>query len=101
LSVTGGTTSAPGGNGSTGSSQNGSGIGTGPPPTQYGPQVTYDQLDSEGQDFAAAINPQMSQLLQACAGVIEMMGQYTALINNAGQMYAETDYNSAFPPVTS
>jgi hypothetical protein len=57
---------------------------------------TMDQLDSEGKNFAAAVVPQMEQLLQACGNIITAMGQFTALLNNAGQMYTDTDAQSAF-----
>jgi hypothetical protein len=61
--------------------------------------VNYDQLDSEGRQFAAAIDPQMEQLLQSAAGLIEAIGAFTALLNNAGQVYAQADYNSDFTAV--
>lgn len=59
--------------------------------------LTYDSLDSEGTSFAAAVNPQMQQLLETIGNTIEAMGQFTALLNNAGQMYTDTDAQSAFP----
>ena len=64
-----------------------------------GPLVTaYDKLDPEGKQFAASIDPAMQLLLAEVGGVIEMMGQFNAMLNNAGQMYTWTDYSSAFPP---
>jgi hypothetical protein len=60
-------------------------------------QVTPDQLDSEGTQFAQSIIPAMQQLLAAAGNTIEAMGQFTALLNNAGQMYTDTDAQSAFP----
>jgi hypothetical protein len=56
-----------------------------------------DQLDPEGQQFAASTDPQMQQLLNAVGGVIGMMGQFNAMLNNAFQMYTWADYSSAFP----
>lgn len=69
------------------------GVTYAPPASNSNP----DPLDSEGSDFAKSINPQMQQLLQAVGGAIEAMGVFTALLNDAGQMYAETDSQSAFP----
>jgi hypothetical protein len=64
-----------------------------------GPLVTaYDQLDPEGQQFAASTDPAMQQLLAEVGGVLVMMGQFNALLNNGGQMYTYTDDSSAFPP---
>jgi hypothetical protein len=66
-----------------------------------GPMKTaYDQYDKEGQQVAAATDPAMQQLLYEVGGVIELMGQFNALLNNAGQMYTWTDDQSAFPPPT-
>jgi hypothetical protein len=56
-----------------------------------------NQLNSEGQQFAATTDPQMQQLLNELGGVIEMMGQFNAMLNNAGQMYTYADDSSAFP----
>jgi hypothetical protein len=63
-----------------------------------GPVITsYDKLDSEGKSYAATIDPAMQQLLNQVGGVIEMMGQFNALLNNGLQMYTYTDDSSAFP----
>ncbi|WP_329138389.1 hypothetical protein OG552_30550 [Streptomyces sp. NBC_01476] len=56
-----------------------------------------NELDSEAKAFGDAINPQLSKLMVAGAGAIEVMGAFTALLNNAGQMYTYTDSNSVFP----
>jgi hypothetical protein len=60
------------------------------------PGADNDPLDGEGAAFAASINPQQRKLLQAVAGSLQTMGVFTALLNNAGQMYANADLNSAF-----
>jgi hypothetical protein len=62
--------------------------------------VIYDDLDTEAQQFATDITAEMTQVLQAIGNTIEVIGQFTALLNAAGQMYTETDYLSAFtdPP---
>jgi hypothetical protein len=56
-----------------------------------------DPLDPEGQQFAASTDPQMQQLLNQLGGVIGLVGQINAALNNAGQIYTWTDYSSAFP----
>ena len=61
------------------------------------PALVYDQLDESGKAFAASINVQMPKVLQAIGNVTELLGQFTACINQAGQLYAGTDRNSAFP----
>lgn len=63
----------------------------------FGPSGDLDPLDSEGQQFAASIDPQMQKLLFQVGAVIEAMGHFNAMLNNAGQMYTDADYNSAFP----
>lgn len=63
-----------------------------------GDGVQWDSLDAEGKSFAASVNPQMRQLLASVSNVIESMGQFSALLNNAAQMYADTDASAAFPP---
>ena len=56
-----------------------------------GPTPTYSQYNSEGQNFAASMNSQMEQALQQAGNAIELLGQFVAMLNVAGQMYAETD----------
>jgi hypothetical protein len=63
-------------------------------------QTTYDQLDQEGQAYAASADPAQSQLLAGCMAVIELMGQFNAALNNSFQMYTYTDANCAFPPTS-
>ncbi|QFR93699.1 hypothetical protein [Streptomyces tsukubensis] len=58
--------------------------------------VEYDPLDQEGRDFAESTNPRMEQLLQAVGGAIEVMGVFNATLNNAGQMYAQSDHDASF-----
>lgn len=62
-----------------------------------GSAVTYDPLDGEGQQFAASITPQLELLMRAAAGATEAMGSFTAMLNNAAQMYTDGDAQSAFP----
>lgn len=56
-----------------------------------------DELADSGTQFAEAINPQLTKVMQDGAGGIELMGSFTALLNNAGQTYAATDAKSAMP----
>jgi hypothetical protein len=56
-----------------------------------------DELAESGAQFAEAINPQLTKVMQDGAGGIELMGSFTALLNNAGQTYAATDSKSAMP----
>jgi hypothetical protein len=55
-----------------------------------------DQYDTESVDFAAAIIPQMKNLLNSIGNAIEACGQFNALLNNAGQIYATIDRNAEF-----
>ncbi|SCE50648.1 hypothetical protein GA0115240_17142 [Streptomyces sp. DvalAA-14] len=64
------------------------------------PEFVLDPLDDESTAFAAQINPQMEAKLVDAGNVIELMGTFTALLNNAGQTYTETDSISVFPTPT-
>lgn len=70
--------------------------GTGSNAPSIPAMVSFNPLNQEGRDFAASTNPQMEQLLQAAGGAIELMGVFNAMLNNAGQMYAQTDHDSSF-----
>ncbi|QFG21556.1 hypothetical protein [Actinomadura sp. WMMB 499] len=50
------------------------------------------------QQFAAQMNPAQQKALQHIGGVLERVGEYIALANHSGQVYAEADRNSKFPP---
>jgi hypothetical protein len=65
-----------------------------------GDGTTDNEFDQEGVQFAAAMGPAMTAVLAEVAQTIEMIGQFTALLNNAGQTYAQTDYSCVFdvPP---
>jgi hypothetical protein len=64
-------------------------------------QTQKDDLDGEGQEFANSIIPGMTQLMNAVAGAIEYLGVFNASLNNAAQIYAQSDSNSAFPETGS
>ncbi|MER6273797.1 hypothetical protein ACWDFR_18505 [Streptomyces sp. 900105755] len=57
-----------------------------------------DELADSGAQFAASINPQLTKIMQDGAGGIELMGTFTALLNNAGQTYAAADAKSSMDP---
>jgi hypothetical protein len=61
-------------------------------------QTNYDPLNKEGDAFAASVNPGMQQLLGQVGGAIEALGQFCALLNNSGQMYTYTDFESSVGP---
>lgn len=62
------------------------------------PMTILGPFDQEGADMAKSINVGMAKLLQQTGDVIELFGQFTACINQAGQLYATADSHSAFPP---
>lgn len=50
-----------------------------------------------GEAFAADMNPAMERALLQAGMALEKLGEYIALINNSGQVYAHTDRESRFP----
>ncbi len=54
-------------------------------------------LQQSAQQYAAQINPVMSQVLALVAAATEACGIFTALLDKAGQMYASADTSSALP----
>ncbi|MEU2620653.1 hypothetical protein ABZ642_21390 [Streptomyces sp. NPDC007157] len=71
---------------------------------EYGGRLTRwvpDELAESGAQFAEAINPQLTKVMQDGAGGIELMGSFTALLNNAGQTYAATDAKSSMTDPTT
>jgi hypothetical protein len=73
------------------------GSGTTPAPYQV---TTGNNYDDEGAQYGQAFDQAMKGVLSEVSQVIEMIGTFTALLNNAGQAYAQTDYSSWFttPP---
>ncbi|NYH42000.1 hypothetical protein HNR22_001727 [Micromonospora jinlongensis] len=49
----------------------------------------------------AEIQYSQFQLLQGCAGVLDLVGQFVGRLNNAAQIYAGADINSTVPDGTS
>ncbi|MEU9407510.1 hypothetical protein AB0E08_17775 [Streptomyces sp. NPDC048281] len=66
-------------------------------PDNLSKDISWDQFDDEGKAFAEQIVPSMHLLLRGVANALELMGQFNALLNNAGQMYANADASCAFP----
>jgi hypothetical protein len=50
------------------------------------------------QDFAAEMNPVQEKTLQSVGAALELVGEYIALVNHSGQVYAAADRQSLFPP---
>lgn len=48
--------------------------------------------------FAASMNPVQEKALQSIGSTLELLGEYIALVNHSGQVYAHTDKQSNFPP---
>jgi hypothetical protein len=49
-------------------------------------------------EFAAKMNPYQDKALQSIGAALEVVGEYIALVNHSGQVYAATDGHSQFPP---
>lgn len=49
------------------------------------------------QDFAGHMNPAQQKALQAVGSALETIGEYIALVNHSGQVYAAADRKSKFP----
>ncbi|GAA0370636.1 hypothetical protein NE235_35560 [Actinoallomurus spadix] len=49
------------------------------------------------QEFAAQMNPAQEKTLQAIGAALELFGEYIALVNHSGQVYAAADRHSLFP----
>ncbi|WP_394427100.1 hypothetical protein [Streptomyces sp. SGAir0957] len=50
-----------------------------------------------GREFAAEMNPAMERALLQVGSALEKVGEYIALLNHSGQVYAHTDRESRFP----
>jgi hypothetical protein len=64
--------------------------------SQHGASPTA--FTKPAQDFAAQMNPIQEKGLQAIGAALELVGEYIALVNHSGQVYAATDRKSLFPP---
>ena len=77
--------------GVSGNSYNGAGAGIREEHTVTSP------IHQTAMDFAAGINPAQEKILWQIANVHEVIGQYIAAINRAGNSYARADRLSQFP----
>ncbi|GLY92651.1 hypothetical protein [Actinoallomurus iriomotensis] len=50
------------------------------------------------QEFAEQMNPAQEKALQGIGAALELFGEYIALVNHSGQVYAAADRHSLFPP---
>jgi|1186.fasta_scaffold28700_3 hypothetical protein len=48
-------------------------------------------------EFAAKMNPAQEKALQSIGAALELVGEYIALVNHSGQVYAQADRSSFFP----
>ncbi|ROQ77133.1 hypothetical protein EDD95_3634 [Streptomyces sp. CEV 2-1] len=63
------------------------------------PQEDSDNpFASAAREFAAEMNPAMERALLQVGSALEKFGEYIALLNHSGQVYAHTDRESRFPP---
>lgn len=62
---------------------------------QGNPQTTSSQF--AGDEFAATMNPVQEKVLAEIGGLLETTGEYIAMINRAGQGFAQADRESQFP----
>ncbi|MBD0736463.1 hypothetical protein [Streptomyces sp. CBMA29] len=51
-----------------------------------------------GEKFGADMNPAQDRALLQIGSTLEKLGEYIALLNHSGQVYAHTDRESRFPP---
>jgi len=54
-------------------------------------------IQQVAQQYAAVMDPAMSEVLRQCADAIESVGQFVVLLDRAGQQYAYADKTSFFP----
>jgi hypothetical protein len=56
-----------------------------------------NEFRASAKKFAATMNPAMERALEQIGGVLEKMGEYIALVNQSGQVFAQADDTSRFP----
>ncbi|MEV6994322.1 hypothetical protein AB0N87_34895 [Streptomyces sp. NPDC093228] len=71
------------------------------PPLDSTEKEDQEALARFGEEFAGHINPAMQKALALQSNALELLGNYIAMINNAGQSYAHVDQASRFPDPTS
>jgi hypothetical protein len=55
-------------------------------------------IQAQAQVFAAGMNPAQERVLEFAANAIELVGQFIAGVDRAGQVYGSLDRKAAFPP---
>ncbi|MFI6269768.1 hypothetical protein [Micromonospora zamorensis] len=68
--------------------------------TDHGVYAEYVDPQPQ-QEQTAEIQYSQFQLLQGCAGVLALVGEFVGRLNNAAQIYAGADINSTVPDGTS
>ncbi|QIQ03512.1 hypothetical protein [Streptomyces liangshanensis] len=63
----------------------------------YFPGPVDSDIQPFAKEFAATMNPAMEKALYSIGNVLELVGEYIAMVNRAGQTYSEVDRNSRFP----
>ncbi|MGW2836603.1 hypothetical protein ACWCWD_02230 [Streptomyces sp. NPDC001493] len=75
------------------------------PPLDTMDKEDQNTLAEIGENFAQHINPAMQKALALQSNALELLGNYVAMINSAGQSYAHVDRAARFPdppgPVTA
>jgi hypothetical protein len=56
------------------------------------------KIQPQAQEFAASMNPAQEKVLEFAANAIELVGQFIAAVDRAGQTYAAADRAAVFPP---
>jgi hypothetical protein len=64
--------------------------------TAHKPQTETD-FAGPARQFADSMNPMQKKALQQIGATLENVGEYIALVNRIGQMYAQSDRQSWFP----
>jgi hypothetical protein len=77
--------------GVSGNSYNGSGAGT------RDEEIVPSPIREGANKFASEINPAQEKVLWQIANTVELLGQYIAAVNRAGQTYGRADRLSTFP----
>lgn len=71
-------------------------------PGTYNPPAETHHSAAQWQEpakkFAEGMNPVQEKALQSIGSTLELLGEYIALVNHSGQVYAYADKQSNFPP---
>ncbi|SEG18798.1 hypothetical protein SAMN05216223_103554 [Actinacidiphila yanglinensis] len=86
--------------GSVGSGLNANSTGGYSPPPDETDNEDQNTLADLGDSFAVHINPAMQKALALQSNALELLGNYLAMINGAGQSYGHVDRAARFPDPT-